>query len=106
MIRRRFVQALSGAILTTLLGVKAWRLEDAEWEVNEPVDGWTAYEFSEGAEPLWDAPVVDFEWSNFEAQDEYTARWVTHHSDRSKTYGEPMRFRIHTNGQPIPADWS
>lgn len=32
MIRRAFVRALSGAILTTLLGLKPWRLEDAEWE--------------------------------------------------------------------------
>lgn len=45
MIRRAFIRALSGAILTTLLGVKAWRPQDLEWlPVGEPkvesVDGY------------------------------------------------------------------
>jgi hypothetical protein len=57
-IRRAFVRALSGAILTTLLGVKAWRLEVGEvveplpigvpiWDLVPTEEGWRL-----GAPPL------------------------------------------------------
>lgn len=50
MIRRTFVRALSGAILTTLLGIKPWRLEvdDSTWTPKR-------------VEKLWDLPHIRWE---------------------------------------------
>lgn len=52
MTRRAFIRALSGAILTTLLGVRPWRLA-----VQEPPE---AQEFSLSYAVLeWDEEIVD-----------------------------------------------